>query len=70
MREAQYAKLIEHQQEHTVFITEVMKLVHDCEKKEPDIQQKILNYLKDWYMAHIMGTDRDYQKALMDKGFT
>jgi len=70
MREAQYPELVEHQQEHTKFISEVMKLVHDFEKKEPDIQQKILNYLKDWYMAHIMGTDRDYQKALMDKGFT
>ena len=70
MREAQYPKLVEHQQEHAVFITEVMKLMHDFEKKEPDIQQKILDYLKDWYMEHIMGTDRDYQKALMDKGFT
>jgi hemerythrin len=70
MQEAQYPKLVEHQREHTVFMTEVMKLVRDCEKKEPDIQQKILNFLKDWYMVHIMGTDRDYQKAFMDKGFT
>jgi hemerythrin len=70
MREAQYPKLVEHQQEHTVFITELMKLLHEFEKKEPDIQQKILNYLKVWYMEHIMGTDRDYQKSLKDKGFT
>ena len=69
MREAQYPQLAEHQQEHIEFITEVMKLVRDCEKKEPDIEQKILNFLKNWYMAHIMGTDRDYQKTFMEKGF-
>ena len=70
MREAKYPRLAEHQQEHIVFIRELMRLMQDFEKKEPDIQQKILDFLKDWYMSHILGTDRDYQKTLMDKGFT
>jgi hemerythrin len=69
MRDAEYPKLIEHQQEHTEFIIEVMKLAHDCEKKEPGIEQKILDFLKNWYMDHIIGTDRDYQKTLLEKGF-
>jgi hemerythrin len=69
MREAQYPKIVEHQQEHTEFMIEVMKLAHDCEEKKPDIEQKILDFLKDWYMTHILGTDRGYQKALLDKGF-
>jgi hemerythrin-like metal-binding protein len=69
MREAEYPKIVEHQQEHTEFMIEVMKLARDCENKEPDIEQKILDFLKNWYMAHILGTDRDYQKAFMDKGF-
>jgi hemerythrin len=69
MREAQYPRFIEHQQEHTAFFIEVTKLAGDFEKKAPDIQQKILNFLKDWYTTHIMGTDRDYQKTFMEKGF-
>jgi hemerythrin-like metal-binding protein len=69
MRDAQYSKFIEHQQEHTEFIIELMKLVHSCENKEPDIEQNILDFLKAWYLKHILGTDRDLQKALLDKGF-
>jgi hemerythrin len=69
MREAEYPKIVEHQQEHTEFMIEVMKLARDCENKEPDIEQKILDFLKTWYMKHILGTDRDYQKAFIDKGF-
>jgi hemerythrin len=69
MREAQYPKTIEHQQEHVEFVNEMTKLLHDCERKEPEIEQKTLDFLKDWYMNHIMGTDRDYQKTLLDKGF-
>jgi hemerythrin len=70
MREAQYPKFIEHQKEHSLFFPEVEKLMKDLEQKRPDIQHKILDFLKDWYMSHILGTDRDYQKALNDKGFT
>ena len=69
MREAQYSKLAEHQQEHRLFFPEVEKLMKDLENKQPNIQQKILDFLKDWYMSHILGSDRDYQKTLKDKGF-
>jgi hemerythrin len=69
MREAQYPALAEHQQEHRLFFPEVEKLMNDLERKQPDIQQKILDFLKEWYMSHILGTDRDYQKTLIEKGF-
>jgi len=69
MREAHYPKLTEHQQEHKLFFPEVEKLIKNLENKQPDIQQKILDFLKEWYMSHILGSDRDYQKALKDKGF-
>jgi len=69
MREAEYPKLIGHQQEHTEYLIEVKKLARDCENKVPEIDQEILGFLKNWYLVHILGTDRDLQKALMDKGF-
>jgi hemerythrin len=69
MREAEYSKLAEHQREHNSFILEISKLIKGLEKKDPGIEDNILNYLKSWYMSHILGIDRDYQQALLTKGF-
>jgi hemerythrin len=69
MQEARYPKFAEHQQEHKLFITQVSKLVRDVENKEIDIENKTLDFLKDWYLAHILGTDRDLEKPFQAKGF-
>ncbi|MBN1398162.1 MAG: hemerythrin family protein [Bacteroidetes bacterium] len=69
MREAEYPKLDAHQKEHNEFLSEVIELARDCENKVPGIEQKILDFLKSWYIKHILGTDRDYQKSFMEKGF-
>jgi len=69
MQEAQYSKFAEHQREHELFIEQASKLVQDVEKKESDIEIKTLEFLKDWYLAHILGTDRDLEKPFKAKGF-
>jgi hemerythrin len=69
MKEAQYPKFIEHQHEHELFIAQVSKLVQDVENKKSDVENKILDFLKEWYLAHILGTDRDLEKPFQAKGF-
>jgi hemerythrin len=69
MLEAQYPKLADHQKEHAQFVVDVLNLAKGLSKKEPDIERKILDFLKNWYTAHIIGTDRDYQQTLIEKGF-
>ena len=69
MQEAQYPKFAEHQREHELFIAQVSKLVQDIEKKKTDIENKTLDFLKDWYLAHILGTDRDLEESFRTKGF-
>ena len=69
MQEAQYPKFAEHQREHELFIAQASKLVQDVENKEPDIESKTLDFLKDWYLAHILGTDRELEKPFHAKGF-
>ena len=69
MQEAQYPKFAEHQREHELFIEQVSKLIQDVEKKEPDIENKTLDFLKEWYLAHILGTDRDLEKWFQETGF-
>jgi hemerythrin len=68
MQETQYPKFVEHKREHELFIAQVSKLVQDIEKNEPDIENKTLEFLKDWYLAHILGTDRDLEKWFQTKG--
>jgi hemerythrin len=69
MLEAQYPKSAEHRREHELFIARISQLVQNIETKEPDIEDKILGFLKDWYLAHILGTDRDLEKPFRAKGF-
>jgi hemerythrin len=69
MQEAEYPKFTEHRNEHELFIAQLLKIVRDIENKEPDIESKTLNFLKDWYLAHILGTDRDLEKPFHEKGF-
>jgi hemerythrin-like metal-binding protein len=69
MREAGYAKLSEHSQEHSRCLTELSTLAVDLKKKKPGMEKIILEYLKSWYITHILGTDRDYLESLKAKGF-
>jgi hemerythrin len=69
MQEAQYPKFAEHQNEHELFITQVSQLAQDVDNKEPDIENKTLDFLKDWYVAHILGSDRDLEEPFRAKGF-
>jgi hemerythrin len=69
MQEAQYPKFATHLQEHQLFIAQVSKLVRNVENKEIDIENKTLDFLKHWYLAHILGTDHDLEKPFQAKGF-
>jgi hemerythrin len=69
MLEAQYPKFSEHQREHELFIAQLSQIVQDIENKKPEIESKTLSFLKDWYLAHILGTDRDLEKPFKAKGF-
>ena len=68
MQETQYPKFEEHQQEHEFFIDRVSTLAQAVENKESDIEAKTLDFLKNWYVAHILGTDRDLEKWFHVKG--
>ncbi len=69
MQEAHYSKFAEHQLEHELFIADISKLLLDVENKKPDIEKKTLNFLKDWYLTHILGKDRDLEKPFHIMGF-
>jgi hemerythrin len=69
MHEAQYPKIAEHKQEHTQFLQQLERVAQSHKKEDPASEQKILNFLKEWYVDHILGTDREYQQTLLERGF-
>jgi hemerythrin len=69
MQEAQYPRFVEHQNEHELFIAQVSRMAQDVEDREPDSENKTLDFLKNWYLNHILETDRDLEKWFLAKGF-
>ena len=63
-----YSDTEAHKKEHDEFVNKVV----DLEKRFNDGQMilsfEITNFLKDWLIKHIQGTDMKYTKFLIEKG--
>jgi hemerythrin len=70
LREAKYANLKEHIEEHRKLIEKLDRLckVHLLEEKP--IYFEMLSFLKTWLKEHIQGDDRNYSAALHKAGFS
>jgi len=70
MREAKYAALKEHIEEHRRLMEKLDRLckVHLLEEKP--IYFEMLSFLKTWLRDHIQGDDRNYSAALQAAGFS
>ncbi len=70
LREAKYAELKEHMEEHSKLIAKLDRLckVHLLEEKP--IYFEMLSFLKSWLREHIQGEDRKYSAALQKAGFS
>ncbi len=68
MLEAHYEKFDEHQREHQEFLTALARYSEDPDRTA-QLHNDILQYLHDWYLSHILGTDREIGSALKGNGF-
>ncbi len=70
MRDAKYAELDEHMEEHRNLIEKLDRLckVHLLEEKP--IYFEMLSFLKSWLKEHIRGEDTKYSAALQKAGFS
>lgn len=60
--------LAAHQQQHQAMIAEVSQLVRAYQKNSDATIEKTINYLKEWLINHINGTDKEYGAFLNEKG--
>ncbi len=70
MREAKYAGLKAHMEEHKALIEKLDRLCKLHLLEEKPIYFEMLSFLKTWLREHIQGDDRQYSAALQQAGFS
>ena len=62
MRSIQFDKVEEHILEHKIFTQKTLEI----EEKSKDfvLLNNMLNFIKEWIIAHILGSDKEYQNFL------
>lgn len=61
-----YPELENHRSEHKYFIDKISKLQDESIKGNLLLSIKTLDFLKDWTINHILGTDIEYTKYLKE----
>ena len=56
-----------HKEEHNAFTEEIFALNERLAKVDSEALSEITNFLKDWYISHVLGTDRGYVDFLKEK---
>ncbi len=59
-QDLQYPEAKEHISEHEEFVAEIFYLKYQAKDGNLLITLKILDYLKDWTITHILGTDQEF----------
>lgn len=63
-----YPNTAVHKVEHQVFVEKVNKFREDFSKGKMLLSLEIVNFLKDWLINHIQGTDQQYSSFLNEHG--
>lgn len=63
-----YPESVEHRNEHKVFLDKVEELEKKLREKKLVMSFEVTNFLKNWIVEHIQGSDQKYTQFLIDKG--
>jgi hemerythrin len=63
-----YPRLAGQKAEHAYYVEKINSFVKEYESGISMMSIDVSQFLKDWLMKHIMGTDRDYSEFLNSKG--
>ena len=68
MEEANYPDVVEHKKQHKIMFEQVEKFVELYNEKGHDALDEVSEFLSNWLINHICGTDRKYSAHLIDNG--
>ena len=57
-----------HKEIHKKLVAQVVEFQKQFESGEKDISLELMEFLKDWLIKHIKGTDKKYSSYLQSKG--
>ena len=67
MREFGYEEMDKHKEEHHQFVSKIIKLKDNYLNGDDTAKMNVLNFLKDWLLNHIFGTDKATFTAIKRK---
>ena len=65
-----YPDAAAHKEEHRKLVDQIKDFQTKFHQKEAKVTTELMDFLKDWLMKHIRGTDMKYSAFLRDKGVT
>jgi len=63
-----YEDMDSHVKEHKDFVDKITKFKEGFDKGENEVDLELLNFLGDWLIGHILGTDKKYVELFSEKG--
>jgi hemerythrin-like metal-binding protein len=58
MKEHDYEDYVSHKEEHLNFVSKILELKDKYISGSETVRSDVLNFLKEWLLTHIIGTDR------------
>lgn len=68
MEDNEYPDVVAHKEQHKVMIAQVEQFVELYNEKGHDALDEIANFLSNWLINHINGTDKQYSEHLHSRG--
>jgi len=67
LKQHHYHEVDEHIKEHDEFVRKIKSFLNDSKSGNLVLSLKTIDYLKDWTINHILGTDKEYGEFILLK---
>nr|HML61896.1 bacteriohemerythrin [Solidesulfovibrio sp.] len=68
MEKYKYPGYLNHRKEHEKFVDQVIAFGNDFRANRAALTTEVMNFLKNWLVGHIKGTDKKYSSFFNERG--